>query len=174
MTRVVFQTSVGAFTIELDAQRAPVTVANFLRYVDEGFYADTIVHRAVPGFVIQMGGYDERLSQKKTNPPIANEWKNGLKNVRGTLSMARTADPNSATSQFFVNLSDNDNLDQPVSGGAGYAVFGRVVAGMDVIDKIAVSKTRDESRLGGMPCPQPMVRITSATREAAGGQSREG
>ena len=135
-----FETSKGPFTIELFEKEAPVTVANFLKYVDAGFFDRTIFHRVIPGFVIQGGGFTEDLTQKSTQPPIKNEADNGLKNTRGTLSMARTNDINSATSQFFVNLKDNDFLDHS-RGNFGYAVFARVTEGMDVIDKIAAVET---------------------------------
>jgi peptidyl-prolyl cis-trans isomerase A (cyclophilin A) len=137
---IQFETSLGAFTIELFDKDAPKTVANFLAYVDDGFFDGTIFHRIVPGFVIQGGGFTEDMSQKRTKEPIKNEADNGLKNERGTLSMARTNDVNSATSQFFVNLKDNDFLDHQ-RGNFGYAVFARVVEGMDVIDKIAAVET---------------------------------
>jgi cyclophilin family peptidyl-prolyl cis-trans isomerase len=162
MTRITFTTSLGAFTIEMDTENAPLTSENIVQYARDGFYNNSIVHRVVPNFVIQMGGYDADLNHLETRPPIANEWQNGLKNVRGALSMARTEDPGSATSQFFINLKDNDYLDEPVSGGAGYAVFGRVSAGMDVIDKIAAAGTKEEPALGGMPCPSPRVVIEKA------------
>jgi cyclophilin family peptidyl-prolyl cis-trans isomerase len=135
-----FETTLGNFTVELHEKEAPVTVANFLKYIDEGFFDGTTFHRIVPGFVIQGGGFTEDMSQKRTHPPIKNEADNGLKNARGTLSMARTNDVNSATSQFFVNLKDNDFLDNS-RGNFGYAVFGRVTEGMDVVDKIAAVKT---------------------------------
>ena len=137
---VRFETSHGGFTIELYQEDAPQTVENFLRYVDDGFFDGTIFHRIVPGFVIQGGGFTEDMSQKRTHPSIKNEADNGLKNTRGTLSMARTNDVNSATSQFFVNLKDNEFLDH-TRGNFGYAVFGRVSEGMDVVDKIAAVKT---------------------------------
>jgi peptidyl-prolyl cis-trans isomerase A (cyclophilin A) len=135
-----FETTLGNFTIELFEKDAPISSANFLKYVDDGFFDGTIFHRIVPGFVIQGGGFTEDMSQKKTREPIKNEAKNGRKNERGTLSMARTNDVNSATSQFFVNLKDNDFLDNS-PGNFGYAVFGRVTEGLDVIDKIAAVKT---------------------------------
>src|SRR3984885_4949494 len=137
---VRFETSHGGFTVELYDEDAPETVVNFLRYVDDGFFDGTIFHRIVPGFVIQGGGFTEDMTQKRTQPPVKNEADNGLKNGRGTLSMARTNDINSATSQFFVNLKDNDFLDHS-RGNFGYAVFARVTEGMDVIDKIAAAKT---------------------------------
>jgi peptidyl-prolyl cis-trans isomerase A (cyclophilin A) len=135
-----FETSLGDFTIELLEKEAPESVANFTRYIDDGFFDGTIFHRVVPGFVIQGGGFTEDLTQKKTNPPVKNEADNGLKNKRGTLSMARTNDINSATSQFFVNLKDNDFLDHS-RANFGYAVFARVTDGMDVVDKIAAVET---------------------------------
>jgi len=135
-----FETSLGDFTIELFDKEAPESVANFTRYIDEGFFDGTIFHRIVPGFVIQGGGFTEDMTQKKTRPPVKNEADNGLKNKRGTLSMARTNDINSATSQFFVNLKDNDFLDHS-RGNFGYAVFAKVTDGMDVVDKIAAVET---------------------------------
>jgi peptidyl-prolyl cis-trans isomerase A (cyclophilin A) len=135
-----FETTLGDFTIELFDKDAPQSVANFLRYIDDEFFDGTIFHRIVPGFVIQGGGFTEDMTQKRTQPPVKNEADNGLKNKRGTLSMARTNDINSATSQFFVNLKDNDFLDHSRSN-FGYAVFARVTEGMDVIDKIAAVET---------------------------------
>jgi peptidyl-prolyl cis-trans isomerase A (cyclophilin A) len=135
-----FETTLGDFTIELFDKKAPETVLNFLKYIDAGFFDGTIFHRIVPGFVIQGGGFTEDMTQKRTEPPVKNEADNGLKNERGTLSMARTNDINSATSQFFVNLKDNDFLDHK-KGNFGYAVFARVIEGMDVIDKIAAVET---------------------------------
>jgi peptidyl-prolyl cis-trans isomerase A (cyclophilin A) len=135
-----FETSLGDFTIELFEKEAPESVANFSRYIDEGFFDGTIFHRIVPGFVIQGGGFTQDMTQKKTKSPVKNEADNGLKNKRGTLSMARTNDINSATSQFFVNLKDNDFLDHS-RGNFGYAVFAKVTDGMDVVDKIAAVET---------------------------------
>jgi len=135
-----FETTLGDFTIEFYEKEAPESVANFKRYINDGFFDGTIFHRIVPGFVIQGGGFTEDMSQKRTKPPVKNEADNGLKNSRGTLSMARTSDINSATSQFFVNLKDNDFLDNS-RGNFGYAVFARVSQGMDVIDKIAAVET---------------------------------
>lgn len=134
--QVLFSTSLGDITIELFADKAPIAVKNFLAYVDSGFYNGTTFHRVIPGFVIQGGGFTSGMVQKKTFPPIKNEADNGLKNSRGTLSMARTSDINSATSQFFVNLKDNAMLDNNPNS-FGYAVFGKVVAGIEVVDKIA-------------------------------------
>jgi peptidyl-prolyl cis-trans isomerase A (cyclophilin A) len=135
-----FETTLGNFTIEFFEKEAPASVENFLKYVSDEFFDGTVFHRIVPGFVIQGGGFTEDMSQKKNRAPIKNEADNGLKNTRGSLSMARTSDINSATSQFFVNLKDNDFLDHQ-RGNFGYAVFARVTEGMDVIDKIAAVKT---------------------------------
>jgi peptidyl-prolyl cis-trans isomerase A (cyclophilin A) len=137
---ILIETTLGDFKIEFFEKEAPISVANFKEYVEKGFFDGTIFHRIVPGFVIQGGGFTEDLSQKKTSAPIKNEADNGLKNSRGTLSMARTNDINSATSQFFVNLKDNDFLDHS-RGNFGYAVFARVTEGLDVIDKIAAVET---------------------------------
>jgi cyclophilin family peptidyl-prolyl cis-trans isomerase len=158
---VRFQTSLGNFTVELFPREAPETVENFLRYVDESFYDGTVFHRVVPGFVIQGGGLTGDLKQKETHAPIRNESENGLKNDRGTLSMARTNDVNSATSQFFVNLKDNDFLNFK-RGQPGYAVFARVTDGLDVIDKIAAVKTG--RRKGYDDAPLEDVVIISARR----------
>ncbi len=137
---ILFETTLGDFKIEFFEKEAPLSVANFRKYIDGGFFNGTIFHRIVPGFVIQGGGFTEDMTQKKTEAPIKNEADNGLKNSRGTLSMARTNDINSATSQFFVNLKDNDFLDHN-RGNFGYAVFARVTEGMDVVDKIAAVET---------------------------------
>jgi len=137
---ILFETTLGDFKVEFFEKEAPISVANFKKYIEDGFFDGTIFHRIVPGFVIQGGGFTEDMSQKKTKPAIKNEADNGLKNSRGTLSMARTNDINSATSQFFVNLKDNDFLDHS-RGNFGYAVFARVTDGMDVIDKIAAVET---------------------------------
>ena len=147
---IQFETTHGRFTIELFEKDAPLTCANFLKYVDDGFFDGTIFHRIVPGFVIQGGGFTEDMSQKKTQPAIKNEADNGIKNSRGTLSMARTNDINSATSQFFVNLKDNDFLDHS-RGNFGYAVFARVTEGMDVIDKIAAVTTGKKRGFDDVP-----------------------
>jgi cyclophilin family peptidyl-prolyl cis-trans isomerase len=158
---VRFETSHGNFTVELFEKEAPQTVANFLRYVDEGFFDGTVFHRIVPGFVLQGGGLTPDFAQKKTHPPVQNESANGVTNDRGTLSMARTDDIHSATSQFFVNLADNDFLDHR-TGKHGYAVFGRVVEGMDVIDKIAAVHTG--RRKGYSDAPLEDVIIISGRR----------
>jgi len=140
---VKLHTNFGEITIELDAEKAPITVANFLSYVESGFYADTIFHRVIDGFMIQGGGFTEAMSQKETNATIKNEANNGLANKKYTIAMARTPNPDSASSQFFINVADNDflNFSAPTSQGWGYCVFGKVVAGTEVVDKIAKVQT---------------------------------
>ncbi len=161
---VRFETSLGDFTVEVDEESAPISAKNFLRYVDEGFFDGTIFHRVIPGFMIQGGGFTAEMEHKAGHEPIRNEAANGLKNLRGTLAMARTNDPHSASSQFFVNLVDNDFLNQR-SGNAGYAVFGRVVGGIDVIDRIAKVKT-GRSR-GHDDVPAEAVLVSAARRTSA-------
>jgi cyclophilin family peptidyl-prolyl cis-trans isomerase len=140
---VNMQTNHGTIVIELDAEKAPKTVANFLRYVNDGFYDGTIFHRVIDGFMIQGGGFTKDYQKKPTHTPIDNEAGNGLKNVQGTIAMARTSAPHSATAQFFINVSDNEFLNYRRSRGTGwgYAVFGHVIDGMDVVDKIKKVKT---------------------------------
>jgi peptidyl-prolyl cis-trans isomerase A (cyclophilin A)/peptidyl-prolyl cis-trans isomerase B (cyclophilin B) len=135
------KTSKGSFTVQLFDKQAPISVENFLKYVDEGFFDGTIFHRVIPGFMVQGGGLTADLKNKRGHAPIKNEATNGLKNKRGTLAMARTNDVDSATSQFFINLVDNDFLDHKGASSYGYAVFGRVDSGMDVVDAIAGVKT---------------------------------
>jgi cyclophilin family peptidyl-prolyl cis-trans isomerase len=159
-----FDTTLGSFTIEMFEKDSPVTTKNFLDYVDSGHFTDTVFHRVIPGFVIQGGGMTADMRQKATRAPIKNEAANGVRNRRGTLSMARTNDPNSATSQFFINLVDNVSLDQG-RGSAGYAVFGCVVEGMDVVDKIAQVKTGRRSGHDDVPV-DPIV-VTAVTRTKA-------
>jgi len=156
-----FHTTHGDFTVELFGKEAPLSVENFLRYVDDGHFDGTIFHRIVPGFVIQGGGLTADFRPKKTRAPIANEATNGLKNERGTLSMARTNEVNSATSQFFVNLSDNAFLDH-CAAQHGYAVFGRVTEGLDVVDAIAAVRTGTRSQYQDAPLED--VSIVSARR----------
>ena len=135
---VLITTSKGNITVQLLPAKAPETVANFLRYVDEGFYNGTIFHRVISGFMIQGGGFDQEYTKKPTHDPVMNEADNGLPNVRGSIAMARTSDPHSATAQFFINHTDNPALDHRNKGsGWGYAVFGKVTDGMEVVDKIA-------------------------------------
>lgn len=151
--QVVFQTNHGEFVIELFADKAPISTKNFLEYVQSGFYSGLIFHRVIPDFMVQGGGFKPDLSRVNTKAPIKNEATNGIKNTRGTVAMARTADPDSATSQFFINLVDNAYLDNRGTSPSqmGYAVFGKVVSGMDVVDKIAKVKTQCPSK-GGGPC----------------------
>jgi len=148
---VLVKTSMGSFKIELYPEKAPVTVKNFLDYVDKKFYDGTTFHRVIPGFVIQGGGFDKDMMKKATLPPIKNEATNGLKNLKATLSMARTSDINSATSQFFVNLKDNAALDHVGDAQYGYAVFGKVVQGFEVIEKIAAVKTTTKGAYSDVP-----------------------
>jgi len=148
--RVLLTTSLGEIELELEAEKAPVSVENFLGYVDSGFYDGTVFHRVIPGFMIQGGGFGEGLNQKPTKAPIKNEADNGLHNVRGTVAMARTQNVNSATSQFFINHRDNDFLDH---GGRdfGYAVFAKVVRGMEVVDQIAQVPTGNRAMMQNVP-----------------------
>ncbi|MBI1355393.1 MAG: peptidyl-prolyl cis-trans isomerase [Acidobacteria bacterium] len=149
-------------TVELYPDEAPETVKNFLQYVDEGFYDGTVFHRVIPGFMIQGGGHVADLSKKDTHDPIRNEATNGLKNTRGTISMARTANPHSATSQFFINHADNAMLDNSPQNGWGYCVFGKVIEGLDVLDAIASTPTGNK---GGMQdVPLQTVTIESIRR----------
>jgi peptidyl-prolyl cis-trans isomerase A (cyclophilin A) len=158
---VELDTSFGKIEVELDGVKAPISTANFLAYVDKGFYNNTIFHRVIPGFMVQGGGFTRDMSEKSTAAAIKNEADNGLRNSRGTLAMARTSDVNSATSQFFINHKDNDFLDH---GGRdfGYAVFGKVVNGMDVVDQIA--NVRTSTQRGQQNVPIDPVMIKSAKR----------
>lgn len=162
--RVKLATSAGDIVVELDAAHAPRSVANFVAYVGAGHYDGTVFHRVIPTFMIQGGGMTADLMEKPTRAPIALESKNGLSNLRGTLAMARTGDPNSATSQFFINVKDNARLDAPnAPDGNGYAVFGKVVSGMDVVDKIRVVPTTRKGPYDDVPATP--VTITKATVE---------
>ena len=161
---IVIKTSLGTLTIELAHEKAPESVNNFLGYVDAGFYDGTIFHRVIDGFMIQGGGFTEDMEQKTTTTPIVNEANNGLKNDRGSLAMARTSDPNSATSQFFVNVVDNEGLNHPQPDGHGYAVFANVVEGMEVVDKIKKVKTVVKN--GHHDVPAEAVTIISVQRVA--------
>jgi peptidyl-prolyl cis-trans isomerase B (cyclophilin B) len=142
-TAILIETNLGNIEVALEDALAPKTVANFLRYVDAGHYAGTIFHRVIAGFMAQGGGYDARYEKKPTNPPVENEADNGLKNVRGSIAMARTSEPNSATAQFFINLADNKFLDHTAktASGWGYAVFGKVTSGMDVVERMGELET---------------------------------
>lgn len=164
-TNVVIDTTLGAFEIALDEAKAPATVANFLRYLDAGHYAGTVFHRVIPGFMVQGGGYDAALERKPTHDPVTNEADNGLKNQRGTVAMARTSDPHSATAQFFVNVADNGSLDHTGKNdrGWGYTVFGKVVRGMDVVDRIVASPTGSRGPFA-KDAPLQDVVITGARR----------
>ncbi|MES2996522.1 MAG: peptidylprolyl isomerase [Verrucomicrobiota bacterium] len=157
-TKVTLKTSMGDIVIELNAGKAPATAANFLSYVKKKHYDGTVFHRVIPGFMIQGGGLENKngsLTEKATDGPVKNESQNGLKNVRGSVAMARTSDPDSATAQFFINVKDNPGLDFPSMGG--YTVFGKVVAGMEVVEKIEAAKT------GENDVPVEAVVIKSAT-----------
>ena len=150
--KVLFETRMGNITIELNPEKAPISCKNFLSYVNEGFYDGVIFHRVIPGFVIQGGGFDAKMVQKDTKAPIANEAKNGLSNTRGSLSYARTSDPNSATSQFFINVVDNTSkLDPEMYDPNGYAVFGEVIEGMDVVDLIVAVQTHTVGPYADVP-----------------------
>ena len=138
---VILNTNFGKIKIELNEKKAPKTVKNFLAYVNAGFYNGTIFHRVIDNFMIQGGGFDQSMRQKKTNAPIENEAKNGLSNKTYSIAMARTMDPHSATAQFYINVADNDFLDYPGQDGWGYCVFGKVTEGMDVVDKIKGVRT---------------------------------
>jgi peptidyl-prolyl cis-trans isomerase A (cyclophilin A) len=155
---VVLETSLGTIEVELNPQKAPISVENFLAYVDAGHYDGTLFHRVISGFMIQGGGFDASMKQKPTRGPIKNEADNGLLNKRGTIAMARTSDVNSATSQFFINVADNGFLNHG-SRDFGYAVFGKVTKGMDVVDKIAATKT------GAQDVPVEAIVIKKASRK---------
>jgi len=159
--KVLFKTTAGNIEVELDPQAAPKTVANFLQYVSSGQYSGTIFHRVIPGFMIQGGGFDAKLNEKATRAPIPIESNNGLKNVTGAIAMARTSDPNSATAQFFINTVDNAALDYPGRDGYGYAVFGKVIEGLDVVKKIEQVPTTTHGEMENVPST-PIV-IQSAT-----------
>ncbi len=163
METVILQTTLGDITLVLDMAKAPKTVANFLRYVDEGFYDGTVFHRVIKDFMIQGGGLTKELTRKSVHAPVQNEAKNGLKNVRGSIAMARTQEPHSATAQFFINHRDNANLDYPSFDDWGYAVFGQVSEGMAVVDQIANVPTSYQS--GRQNVPQQPIIIISAKRQ---------
>jgi len=156
---VIMETSLGAIKIELFQKEAPISVKNFLDYASSGFYNGTIFHRVINGFMIQGGGFTPDMVPKQTKASIKNEASNGLKNDRGTIAMARAMDPNSATAQFFINVVDNANLNRPNPDGNGYAVFGKVLEGMDVVDKIKAAKTG--TRRGFRDVPETDVTIKS-------------
>lgn len=164
-TRMVkLQTSMGDIILELNEDKAPVTTNNFITYVQENFYDDTIFHRVIPNFMIQCGGFTPDMEEKKTNPPITNEAANGLENIRGTIAMARTSDPHSATSQFFINLIDNQHLDSSAKN-PGYTVFGKVVEGMDIVDKIAKVKTAQNGQHANVPVEPILIQSVNIIAE---------
>ena len=157
--QVELKTNQGTIVIELAADKAPKTAENFLQYTKDGFYNGTIFHRVIDGFMIQGGGFEAGMKEKPTRAPIQNEAKNGLKNVVGSIAMARTSDPNSATAQFFINVSDNKGLDYPSPDGFGYAVFGKVISGMDVVLKIEKVEKRFSPRMTDRAPSSPIVPI---------------
>lgn len=161
---IKLQTNLGTITLKLDAENAPVTVKNFVQYVQDGHYDNTIFHRVINGFMIQGGGFEPGMKQKDTREQIENEAANGLKNKRGTIAMARTNDPHSATAQFFINVSDNDFLDfkAPSGSGWGYCVFGEVVEGMDVVDKIKSVKTGNKGFHQDVPVEDVIIEKAEA------------
>jgi len=163
MSTVKLATTMGDIVIELNEEKAPVTTQNFLNYVRDGFYDGTIFHRVIPNFMIQGGGFNDQMMQKMTQDPVKNEADNGLTNDRGTIAMARTQDPDSATAQFFINHNDNAFLNHtsPDVQGWGYCVFGKVTDGMDVVDAIAAVSTTNRS--GHSDVPEDVIVITSAT-----------
>ena len=154
---ITIKTNQGDFSIELNEEEAPITVRNFLNYVEKGFFTGTIFHRVIDGFMIQGGGFDKDMMQKKTDVPIKNEANNGLKNAPYTIAMARTSDPDSASSQFFINVANNSFLDYPGQDGAGYCVFAKVVSGTDVIDLIGKAKTGSSGGHQDVPMEAIMI-----------------
>jgi cyclophilin family peptidyl-prolyl cis-trans isomerase len=156
--RVALETSQGRIVIELQADKAPKTVANFVQYVNDGFYDGTIFHRVIDRFMIQGGGFTAAMVEKPSRPPIPIESKNGLKNVRGAVAMARTRNPNSATAQFFINVVDNPGLDYPGSDGFGYTVFGQVVEGLEVVDKIRAVPTGSHDGFENVPLTPVVIK----------------
>ena len=156
------KTNLGSFSLELNEGKAPISSKNFKDYVEKGFYNNTIFHRVIDGFMIQGGGFELDMTQKETLPPIKNEASNGLKNEKYTVAMARTSDPDSATSQFFINTSDNSFLDYPGQDGAGYCVFGKITDGFDVIDKINLVKTGSQNGHQDVPVDQVIIEIVTA------------
>lgn len=154
--QVLLTTSKGEILLELNKEKAPISVENFLSYTQEKYYDETIFHRVIPGFMVQGGGMTKDMTKKKTKKPIKNEGSNGLSNARGTIAMARTGDPDSATSQFFINVADNTNLDYKSPQSPGYAVFGKVIKGMDVADAIVSVKTTRKKGMGNVPV-EPII-----------------
>jgi cyclophilin family peptidyl-prolyl cis-trans isomerase len=167
---VEMQTSMGRIVIELDSEKAPKTVQNFVQYVNEGYYNGTVFHRVIPGFMIQGGGFTVEMEQKPAPRKVENEGRNGLKNDRGTIAMARTADPHSASSQFFINHRDNSSLNHPASDGWGYTVFGKVTQGMDVVDKIAKVGTGNRGMHQNVPLEPVVIQSVKIIPEKKQGQ----
>jgi peptidyl-prolyl cis-trans isomerase A (cyclophilin A) len=165
---VLIKTSKGEFRVELEAERAPVTVENFLAYADAGFYDGTVFHRVIDGFMIQGGGFTPDMGEKPTRAPITNEAKNGLKNTAGSIAMARTRDPHSASAQFFINLVNNPRLDYPSFDGWGYAVFGKVVKGMEVVNKIGQVPTGMAGPHRDVPLKPVVIQTARIVAEPAG------
>ncbi len=172
LVHVKIATSMGDIYLELNKEKAPISVENFVKYTEKGHYDGTIFHRVIPTFMIQGGGFTPDMKQKQTDAPIKNEWKNGLKNKRGTIAMARLGggpnSPDSATCQFFINVVDNDFLDRPQPDGAAYTVFGTVVAGMGAVDKIKAVKTGVKGGMGDVPVETVTItKVTKITAEEA-------
>jgi len=165
LVMVKLETNMGDIVLELDAEKAPVTVENFLRYVNEKFYDGVIFHRVINGFMIQGGGFEANMKRKETHEAIKNEASNGLKNDRGTIAMARTSDPNSATAQFFINHNNNKSLDYVKDKNAGYAVFGKVITGMGIVDKIAVVKTKTWNGMADVPVEPVIIKTATVVKE---------
>ncbi|HIA59326.1 MAG TPA: peptidyl-prolyl cis-trans isomerase [Gammaproteobacteria bacterium] len=165
---IVLKTNYGSFTIELDFEKAPISAANFLQYAEDGFYDGTIFHRVIDNFMIQGGGFDAGMQEKANRECIENEADNGLQNLSGTLAMARTSDPHSATSQFFINISDNDFLNHrdKTDQGWGYAVFGRVIDGMNVVDKIRNCETASAGGHQDVPVTEVIIESAAVTQES--------
>jgi len=161
---VILKTSMGEIDIQLDPTHAPISTENFLKYVNEKFYDGTIFHRIIPGFVVQGGGFTADMTQKQTRPPIKNEATNGLHNLRGTISMARTNDPDSATSQFFLNLVNNSDKLDPDAAPGGYAVFGKITKGLDVLDKMATVQTTSVGPFQDVPA-KPVTLISATVQK---------
>ena len=161
---VSLKTSMGEIVLELYPDKAPKTVANFLQYVKTGHYNGTIFHRVIDGFMIQGGGFDKNMKEKPTNPPIENEAKNGLRNEAYTVSMARTMAPHSATAQFFINVKNNEFLDYPGRDGWGYCVFGKIIKGIDVIDKIKVVETTSSGMHQNVPAKPVVIESASVIK----------
>ena len=166
-TRAIIDTNMGAIEVMLDEQKAPKSVANFVQYANKGFYNNTIFHRVIDGFMIQGGGFDANMVQKATDKAIINEANNGLNNQVGTIAMARTAAPNSATSQFFINVADNDFLNHQnnTAAGYGYAVFGKVIKGMEVVNHIAKVKTTNQAYHQNVPVTPVLINKVSIIKE---------